>query len=272
MLVTRSIPSLVSLALSLLLVLSLETLVLCSPQSIYFSRILLWLLLCSFSTLTNIRSTQIHFTHSLFLFLSLSLSLPFFFTLYPNFFTSPHSVSRTMLENIFLKKNIHSLHCTRICPLIVHESSWFFSDAWASLSFFSFSLSPFFSLHPQLRAVRAFKSTLDEMEERRSIHSLHSLRTSRSHPGPRPLYDISYIDEEGGGGTGGGGGGGGGFGGKITPARDSPPPPNQKSNSHSSASSERDQLLVKETNSGQMERSRSAPFNNLTQGENEVKC
>lgn len=45
----------------------------------------------------------------------------------------------------------------------------------------------------QLRAVRAFKSTLDEMEERRSIHSL---RTSRSNPGPKPLYDITYIDEE----------------------------------------------------------------------------
>jgi len=34
------------------------------------------------------------------------------------------------------------------------------------------------------------------MEERRSVHSLHSLRTSRSHPGPRPLSDISFIDEE----------------------------------------------------------------------------
>lgn len=34
------------------------------------------------------------------------------------------------------------------------------------------------------------------MEERRSIHSL---RTSRSNPGSRPLYDITYIDEEGGG-------------------------------------------------------------------------
>lgn len=27
--------------------------------------------------------------------------------------------------------------------------------------------------------------------------SIHSLRTSRSHPGPRPLSDMSYIDEEG---------------------------------------------------------------------------
>lgn len=34
------------------------------------------------------------------------------------------------------------------------------------------------------------------MEERRSIHSL---RTSRSNPGSKPLYDITYIDEEGGG-------------------------------------------------------------------------
>ncbi len=48
----------------------------------------------------------------------------------------------------------------------------------------------------QLRVVRAFKSTLEDMEERRSVHSLHSLRTSRSHPGPRPLSDISFIDEE----------------------------------------------------------------------------
>ena len=48
----------------------------------------------------------------------------------------------------------------------------------------------------QLRVVRAFKSTLEDMEERRSVHSLQALRTSRSHPGPRPLSDISYIDEE----------------------------------------------------------------------------
>lgn len=53
-----------------------------------------------------------------------------------------------------------------------------------------------FSCLFQLRVVRAFKSTLEDMEERRSVHSLHSLRTSRSHPGPRPLSDISYIDEE----------------------------------------------------------------------------
>jgi hypothetical protein len=51
-------------------------------------------------------------------------------------------------------------------------------------------------LQTQLRVVRAFKSTLEDMEERRSVHSLHSLRTSRSHPGPRPLSDISFIDEE----------------------------------------------------------------------------
>lgn len=34
------------------------------------------------------------------------------------------------------------------------------------------------------------------MEERRSTHSLHGLRTSRSHPGPKPLSDISFIDED----------------------------------------------------------------------------
>lgn len=51
----------------------------------------------------------------------------------------------------------------------------------------------------QLRVIRAFKSTLEDLEERRSVHSLHSLhslRSSRSHTGPRPLSDISYIDED----------------------------------------------------------------------------
>lgn len=54
-------------------------------------------------------------------------------------------------------------------------------------------------LQTQLRVVRAFKSTLEDMEEKRSVHSLHSLhslRSSRSHPGNRPLSDISYIDED----------------------------------------------------------------------------
>ena len=48
----------------------------------------------------------------------------------------------------------------------------------------------------QLRVIRAFKSTLEDLEERRSVHSLHSLRSSRSHTGPRPLSDITYIDED----------------------------------------------------------------------------
>jgi len=51
----------------------------------------------------------------------------------------------------------------------------------------------------QLRVIRAFKSTLEDMEEKRSVHSLHSLhslRSSRSHPGTRPMSDISYIDED----------------------------------------------------------------------------
>lgn len=55
------------------------------------------------------------------------------------------------------------------------------------------------SLCLQLRVIRAFKSTLEDLEERRSVHSLHSLhslRSSRSHTGPRPLSDISYIDED----------------------------------------------------------------------------
>ncbi|XP_017482339.1 PREDICTED: plasma membrane calcium-transporting ATPase 1-like, partial [Rhagoletis zephyria] len=40
-------------------------------------------------------------------------------------------------------------------------------------------------LQTQLRVVRAFRSTLEDMEERRSVHSMHNcLRTSRSHPGP----------------------------------------------------------------------------------------
>lgn len=48
----------------------------------------------------------------------------------------------------------------------------------------------------QLRVVRAFKSTLEDMEDQRSVHSLHSLHSSRSHPGGRPMSDISFIDEE----------------------------------------------------------------------------
>ncbi|KAJ8983080.1 hypothetical protein NQ317_007122 [Molorchus minor] len=54
----------------------------------------------------------------------------------------------------------------------------------------------------ELRVIRAFKSTLEDLEERRSVHSLHSLhslRSSRSHTGPwppRPLSDITYIDED----------------------------------------------------------------------------
>uniref|UniRef100_A0A6B0VFM2 Calcium-transporting ATPase n=1 Tax=Ixodes ricinus TaxID=34613 RepID=A0A6B0VFM2_IXORI len=56
-------------------------------------------------------------------------------------------------------------------------------------------------LQTQLRVVRAFKSTLEDVEDKRSVHSvhsLHSLRSSRSHPGgTRPLSDISFIDEDG---------------------------------------------------------------------------
>ncbi|XP_037784670.1 plasma membrane calcium-transporting ATPase 2-like isoform X3 [Penaeus monodon] len=51
-------------------------------------------------------------------------------------------------------------------------------------------------LQTQLRVIRAFKSTLEDLEERRSCHSLHSLRISRSQQGNRPMSDISYIDED----------------------------------------------------------------------------
>ncbi|KAK7582784.1 hypothetical protein V9T40_014229 [Parthenolecanium corni] len=44
-------------------------------------------------------------------------------------------------------------------------------------------------LQTQLRVIRAFKSTLEDLEERRSIHSLRSTRS-------RPLSDITFIDEE----------------------------------------------------------------------------
>ncbi|XP_076469656.1 uncharacterized protein LOC143299985 [Babylonia areolata] len=44
----------------------------------------------------------------------------------------------------------------------------------------------------QLRVVRAFKSTLEDLEEKRSVHSFHSfhsLRSSRSHHGPRTITE-----------------------------------------------------------------------------------
>lgn len=67
--------------------------------------------------------------------------------------------------------------------------------------FFFFSPAHFFFPGFQLRVVRAFKSTLEDVEDKRSVHSvhsLHSLRSSRSHPGgTRPLSDISFIDEDG---------------------------------------------------------------------------
>ena len=48
------------------------------------------------------------------------------------------------------------------------------------------------SVSLQLRVVRAFRSTLDELEDKRSVHSfqsIHSMRSSRSHQGHRPLSD-----------------------------------------------------------------------------------
>ncbi|WAR25426.1 AT2B3-like protein [Mya arenaria] len=47
-------------------------------------------------------------------------------------------------------------------------------------------------LQQQLRVVKAFKSTLEDLEEKRSVHSfqsLHNLRTSRSHHGHRPISE-----------------------------------------------------------------------------------
>ena len=47
----------------------------------------------------------------------------------------------------------------------------------------------------QLRVIRAFKSTLEDMEEKRSCHSMHSVRSTRSYL-TRPTSDISYIDDD----------------------------------------------------------------------------
>ena len=44
----------------------------------------------------------------------------------------------------------------------------------------------------QLRVIRAFRSTLEDMEEKRSVHSLRSTRSYLS----RPMSDISYVDED----------------------------------------------------------------------------
>jgi len=50
-------------------------------------------------------------------------------------------------------------------------------------------------LQTQLRVIRAFKSTLEDMEEKRSCHSLHSVRSTRSYLTSRPISDISYIED-----------------------------------------------------------------------------
>ncbi|XP_076448221.1 uncharacterized protein LOC143284944 [Babylonia areolata] len=42
---------------------------------------------------------------------------------------------------------------------------------------------------PQLRVVRAFKSTLEDLEDKRSTHSFHSLRSSRSRLSPHSLAE-----------------------------------------------------------------------------------
>ncbi|XP_013411879.1 plasma membrane calcium-transporting ATPase 2 [Lingula anatina] len=54
-------------------------------------------------------------------------------------------------------------------------------------------------LQTQLRVVRAFRSTLEDLEEKRSVHSFHSLRSfhsSRSHQGPRGLSDEAYSPSD----------------------------------------------------------------------------
>ena len=44
----------------------------------------------------------------------------------------------------------------------------------------------------QLRVIRAFRSTLEDMEEKRSVHSMRSTRSYLA----RPMSDISYVDED----------------------------------------------------------------------------
>jgi len=50
----------------------------------------------------------------------------------------------------------------------------------------------------QLRVIRAFKSTLEDLEEKRSEHSIHSFRNSRSHSGGLrhsiPENILSHVD------------------------------------------------------------------------------
>jgi hypothetical protein len=50
-------------------------------------------------------------------------------------------------------------------------------------------------LQTQLRVIRAFKSTLEDMEEKRSCHSLHSVRSTRSFLS-RPTSDVSYVEND----------------------------------------------------------------------------
>lgn len=52
-------------------------------------------------------------------------------------------------------------------------------------------------LQTQLKVIRAFKSTLEDLQDRRSLHSLRSPRNQiSSYWPPRVLADIRYIDEE----------------------------------------------------------------------------
>ncbi|TMW48246.1 hypothetical protein DOY81_006672 [Sarcophaga bullata] len=53
-------------------------------------------------------------------------------------------------------------------------------------------------LQTQLRVIRAFRSTLEDLNERRSMHSLHSLRSPRTAnipygPGSSPLYNSNLL-------------------------------------------------------------------------------
>lgn len=98
-------------------------------------------------------------------------------------------IARTTLNSDGALVHVARMACVKVC-------------AWSVSACDSQPYEYPASLCLQLRVIRAFKSTLEDLEERRSVHSLHSLhslRSSRSHTGPwppRPLSDITYIDED----------------------------------------------------------------------------
>lgn len=97
---------------------------------------------------------------------------------------------RTNLLTIFvlvLDFSLSSFHKKIKISLIEHSASYRHYLCWLF----------------QLRVIRAFKSTLEDLEERRSLASMHSQRSGTrlggqtTPAGPRPLLDMTYIDEEG---------------------------------------------------------------------------